>query len=473
MRPLRRSAASFLLGCAALAVLTFVCLRLHLSAPVLYLLVVVFVALDGSFVVAACVSIVAALFLQYFFASPIFSLHGEDSRHALRFLLWLVTAFVISRLVIRARRREQNLKLVMDAMPALVVVGSWEAAGDVYCNQQFVDYTGRSKEDLHGEGLLGFVHPDDRLWYGSEWKKAVAEGRPVTREVRLRDRSGDYRLFLHHVFPMRDASGRTQWCTTSVDIEDRKRAEETLRHAQEDLARVTRVTTMGELSASIAHEVNQPLAAIVTNANASLRWLAANPPNLEEVREATVRIIADGNRASDVVGRVRALLSKKETQKELLQVDDVIEDVVALTKSEAHRNGTSVQLELSAAPAAVLADRVQLQQVVLNLMLNGMDAMHGVTGSRTLTIQSRPHEDHGVYRGVFVAVRDSGDGIPAEHLPHIFDAFYTTKNGGLGMGLAIGRSIIEAHGGRIWATSEPAQGATFQFTLPAAEADAS
>jgi C4-dicarboxylate-specific signal transduction histidine kinase len=321
---------------------------------------------------------------------------------------------------------------------------------------------------LRGEGFQSVLHPDDQLWYGSEWQKAVGEGQPVTREVRLRDRSGAYRLFLHHVFPMRDASGRTQWCTTSIDIEDRKQAEETLRHAREDLARVTRVTTMGELAASIAHEVNQPLAAIVTNANASLRWLAADPPNLEEVREATVRIIADGNRASDVVGRIRTLLSKKETQKQLLEVDDVIGDVVALTKSEAQRNGTSVQLELAAAPAVVLADRVQLQQVLLNLMLNGMDAMHDVTGSRTLTIQSRPHQG----KGVLVAVRDSGVGIPAEHLPHIFDAFYTTKNGGLGMGLAIGRSIIEAHGGRIWATSEQGQETTFQFTLPAG-ADAS
>jgi PAS domain S-box-containing protein len=470
MRPFRRSAASFLLGCVALAVLTFLCLKLHLSAPVLFLLVVVFVALDGSFVAAACVAVVAALSLQYFFSAHLFSLHGDDSRHALRFLLWLVTAFVISRLVIRARRREQNLNLVMDAMPALVVVGSSEAAGDVYCNRQFVEYTGLSSADLRDEDFQSVLHPDDRLWYGSEWKKAVAEGRPVTREVRLRDRSGAYRLFLHHLFPMRDASGRTQWCTTSIDIEDRKRAEETLRHAQEDLARVTRVTTMGELVASIAHEVNQPLAAIVTNANASLRWLAADPPNLDEVREATVRIIADGNRASDVVGRIRGLLAKKEAQKELLKVDDVIGDVVALTKSEAQRNGTSVQVDLSAAPAVVLADRVQLQQVLLNLMLNGMDAMNGVTGrSRTLTIQSRRHETN----AVFVAVRDSGAGISEEHLPHIFDAFYTTKNGGLGMGLAIGRSIIEAHGGRIWATSEKARGATLQFTLPAAEADAS
>jgi signal transduction histidine kinase len=176
-----------------------------------------------------------------------------------------------------------------------------------------------------------------------------------------------------------------------------------------------------------------------------------------------VRIIADGNRASDVVGRVRALLAKKEPRKEPLNVDDLIGDVVTFTKGEAQRNGIPIHLELSTAPAVVLADRVQLQQVLLNLILNAMEAMNGVTGRpRTLTIHSSPRE----ISGVFVAVRDAGVGIAEEDLPHIFDAFYTTKSGGLGMGLAIGRSIIEAHGGRIWATSEPAGGSTFQFTLP-------
>ncbi|MEA2166583.1 MAG: hypothetical protein QOK37_4710 [Thermoanaerobaculia bacterium] len=468
MTPFGRSAASFIAGCAALAILTFLCLKLNLSAPVLFLLVVVFVALSGSFLAAACVSIAAALSLQYFFASPLFSLQGNDSRHAMRLLLWLVTAFVISRLVNRARRREQNLRLVMDSMPALVAVGSSETGEGIYCNQQFLDYTGRSPEDLHS-----VLHPDDQPWDAPQGTAAVAprnpNAPPIEREVRLRDRSGNYRWFLHHQLSLTDAAGQTRWCATFIDIDDRKRAEETLRQAREDLARVTRVTTMGELVASIAHEVNQPLAAIVTNANASLRWLAATPPNLGEVREGTVRIIADGNRASAIVGRIRALLSKKETHRELLNVDDVIEDVVALTKSEAQRNGTSVQLALAAAPSVVLADRVQLQQVVLNLILNGMDAMNSVTGRpRMLAIQSRPDDDNGVY----VAVRDSGAGITEEHLPHIFDAFYTTKSGGLGMGLAIGRSIIESHGGRIWATSEPARGSTLQFTLPAAESDA-
>ena len=350
MSRFRRSAAAFILGSVALALLTVLCLKLQLSAPVLFLIVVVFVAVDGSFAAAAGVSIEGALLLQQYFAAPLFSLHGADSRNALRLALWLVTAFVITRLVARARRREENL-----------------------------------------------------------------------------------------------------------------------RHAQADLERVTRVTTMGELVASIAHEVNQPLAAVVTNANAALRWLAADPPNLDEVRQATVRIIADGNRASDVVARIRALLTKSETKREPLSVDELIGDVVALTKGAALRNGTSVNVELSADPAMVLADRVQIQQVLLNLILNGMEAMRDVNGrARVLTIQSRSDDGN----GVLVAVRDSGAGISAEHLPHIFDAFYTTKSGGLGMGLAIGRSIIESHGGRIWATSAPAGGSTFQFTLPGASVNA-
>jgi signal transduction histidine kinase len=348
----QRSAAAFILGSIALAVLTFICLKFQLSAPVLYIVVVViFAALDGSFAAAAGLAIVAALMLEYFFDQPLFSFRGGDSRNALRLGVWLLTAFVITRLVARTRRHEEDL-----------------------------------------------------------------------------------------------------------------------RHAQADLERATRVTTMGELVASIAHEVNQPLAAVVTNGNAALRWLAADPPNLDEVRQATVRIIADGNRASDVVARIRALLTKKEAQREPLSIDEVIGDVVALTKSTAFRNGTSLQLELSADPALVLADRVQIQQVLLNLILNGMEAMQGVTGrARVLTIQSRSDDGN----GVLVAVRDSGAGISNEHLPHIFDAFYTTKSGGLGMGLAISRSIIEAHSGRIWATSEPFVGSTFQFTLPVANLDAS
>jgi PAS domain S-box-containing protein len=464
----RRSAASFIIGSFALAALTLVCLKLQLSAPVLYLTVVVFVALDGSFAAASAVSIVAALLLQNYFDAALFSLHGADSRNALRLAIWLMTAFVITRLVARARRRERDVRNIIDALPALVLVVS-PTSSDYFCNQRFLDYFGRPlDESLRGDWQEA-LHPVERQSYLDEMNKAMLDGQLFEREARLRNARGEYRWFLIRLVPMRDVSGKiTHWCATSVDIHDLKSAEENLRQAQEDLERVTRVTTMGELVASIAHEVNQPLAAVVTNANAALRWLAADPPNLEEVRLATARIAADGNRASDVVKRVRALLTKKDVQREPLSIDEVIGDVVALTRGAALREGTSVHLELSADPAVVLADRVQVEQLLLNLILNGMEAMQDVNGRRRdLTIQSGSDND----TVVRVAVRDSGAGIPDEHLPHIFDAFYTTKNGGLGMGLAIGRSVIEAHGGRIWVTSEPT-GSTFQFTLPAAKRDA-
>jgi PAS domain S-box-containing protein len=462
MRAIPRGVMAFLLGCVALAALTFVCLKLQISAPVLFLIVVVFVALDGSFAAAAGVSIVAALLLQHYFNAPLFSLRGSDSRSALRFALWLLTAFVITRLATTARRREQDARNIIDALPALVLVGSPKSS-DYFCNQRFLDYFGRSLNELRS-GDWHDTLPFDGM------NEAISDGQPVDREARLRNARGDDRWFLIRVVPMRDISGEiTRWCATAVDIDDLKMAEDNFRRAQADLERVSRVTAMGELVASIAHEVNQPLAGVVTNANAALRWLAADPPNMQEVREATARIIADGNRASDVVARIRALLTKKDAQREPLSIDEVIGDVVALTQAAALRNGTSVHLELSAHPAVVLADRVQIEQVLLNLILNGMEAMRdGNARARVLTIRSRSHDGN----GVFVSVRDSGVGISDEHLPRIFDAFYTTKSGGLGMGLAIGRSIIEAHGGRIWATSEPAGGATFQFTLPAANLDA-
>jgi PAS domain S-box-containing protein len=455
---LRRSAASFILGCLALAALTLICLKLQISAPVLFLIVVVFVALDGSLAAAAGVSIVGALLLQHYWAARLFVLHGADSRNALRFGLWLLTAFVITRLATRAHRREQDARNIIDALPAMVLVGSKDPS-EYFCNQRFLDYFGRSLRDLRSSGWRDTL-PFDGM------NEALAAGRTVEREARLRNGLGESRWFLIRVVPMRDESEEiTRWCATSVDIDDLKTAEETLRRTQADLERVARVTAMGELVASIAHEVNQPLAGVVTNANAALRWLAAEPPNMDEVRQATERIIADGNRASDVVARIRALLTKKDAVREPLSIDQVIAEVVALTRAAALRDGTSVHLDLSASSEVVLADRVQIEQVLLNLILNGMEAMRDVNGRpRDLTIQSRSHDGH----GVIVTVRDSGAGISAEHLPHIFDPFYTTKSGGLGMGLAIGRSIIEAHGGRISATSEASAGSTFQFTLPAA-----
>ncbi|MGB7866522.1 MAG: ATP-binding protein [Candidatus Sulfotelmatobacter sp.] len=227
-----------------------------------------------------------------------------------------------------------------------------------------------------------------------------------------------------------------------------------------------RIATMGELTASIAHEINQPLGAVVTNGNAALRWLAGQPPNLEEVREAIERTIREANRASDVIGRIRALLQKGPPQMERLDVNAVIREVLTLADSELLKGGVAVQTELTADVPAVLGDRVQLQQVMLNLILNGVDAMGTITDRpRELRIKSAKHTD-----GVLIQVQDSGEGVDPQQANHIFEPFFTTKPQGIGMGLSVGRSIVEAHGGRLWFTPGSSHGVVFQFTVPKADA---
>ena len=243
---------------------------------------------------------------------------------------------------------------------------------------------------------------------------------------------------------------------------ERSRAEHALREAQAELAHVTRVMTMGELAASIAHEINQPLAAVVTNANACLRWLTGPIPNLDEGRAAVARIARDGNRASDVIGRIRALVKKSATEQAHLDINEVIQEVLGLIQTEIRKNEVVLRMKLAPDLPRILGDRVQLQQVILNLMMNGIEAMSAVTDrSRDLLIRSCRYESD----KVLIAVQDSGTGLETESLDHLFTAFFTTKPKGMGMGLAISRSIIEAHGGKLWASPNDGPGATFQFTL--------
>jgi C4-dicarboxylate-specific signal transduction histidine kinase len=231
-----------------------------------------------------------------------------------------------------------------------------------------------------------------------------------------------------------------------------------------ELAHATRVATMGQLTASIAHEVNQPIGATVTNAQAALRWLAAQPPDLEEARQALARIVKDGKRATDVTGRIRGLVRKAPPQKDCLHINGAIREVLELTRVEAMKNGVSVRTELAEDLPIVEADRVGLQQVMLNLIINAVEALSGVTeGPRDLLVSSEKIDSG----GVLVVVRDSGPGLTPAALERLFDAFYTTKAAGLGLGLSICRSIIEAHGGQLWASTNMPRGAILQFTLPA------
>jgi C4-dicarboxylate-specific signal transduction histidine kinase len=242
---------------------------------------------------------------------------------------------------------------------------------------------------------------------------------------------------------------------------ERKHAESALREAQSDLARVSRVTTMGELTASLAHEVNQPIAAAVTSANSCLHWLAADVPNLDKARAAATRIVKDGTRASEIISRIRLLFQKGTLQLESVDVNQVINEMTVLLRGEATRYSISVRTDLAADLPPVLGDRVQLQQVMMNLMLNGIDAMKAVDGTRELVIKSQEVENDQVH----VSVSDTGVGLPAEQTDQIFNAFFTTKPHGTGMGLRICRSIVESHGGRLWAASNSPRGASFHFAL--------
>jgi PAS domain S-box-containing protein len=483
---------------------------------------------------------------------------------------------------------EDRLRRVIDTIPAYV--WSSEPDGSVdFISQRFLDFTGRSIEELLGWEWTSTHHPDDLPRELAVWRAALAAGEPMESEVRVRGRDGDYRWLLIRNVPLRDDLGNiVKWYGTAIDIEDRKRAEEAqrqseeqwrdvfennptmyfmvdaagtviavnpfgaeqlgynadevvgksvlnvfydsdreaaqrnialclehlgrakswearkvrkdgmvlsvretakavprvngpivliacediteqkrageaLREAQADLAHVSRVTTMGELTASLAHEVNQPIAAAVTNANTCMRWLATDAPNLEEARAAAMRIVKDSMRAAEIIGRIRLLYKKGTAERESVDLNEVVREMIVLLRSETMPYNISVRTELAADLPQVMGDRVQLQQVMMNLVINAIDAMKDIDVPRELTITSKLAENE----QLLVSVTDTGVGLPPQQADQIFNAFFTTKPHGTGMGLRISRTIVESHGGRLWAADHSPRGATFHFTLPA------
>ena len=360
------------------------------------------------------------------------------------------------------RRSAQTIRDVVNAVPAHVWSATPDGAVD-FTNERLQEFTGIPPDEIMGWNWVRALHPDDRAGFVAAWRAGVSAGRPMESEVRLRRTDGLYTWFLVRNVPVRDEGGIVvRWYGSGIEIEDRKRAEqerERLRRLEAEIAHINRVSVLGELTASIAHDVKQPISATISNASACLRWLNRDPLDVDELRRTAQSIINDGWRAAQIIDRVRSLYKKASPKRELLEMNEIVREMVSLLQSEAARHAVSIRTDLATEVPRITADRVQLQQVFMNLMLNAIEAMKEAGG--VLAINSQMEAG-----GLRVSVSDTGVGLPAEKADQIFDAFFTTKPQGSGMGLAISRSIVESHGGRLWATPNDGAGATFHFTLP-------
>ena len=358
------------------------------------------------------------------------------------------------------KESERRLRTLTEAIPQQI----WSAGvdGDIdHCNQHLLEYAGA--EELNGDKLFLLLHPEDEGMFREAWEHSRRSGEKLEGEWRVRNATGVYRWFLIRSEPQKGVDGRIErWYGTHIDTEERRRAEQALIQAQMELSDLSHRLGMGELAASIAHELNQPLMAVTANAYACREWLRASPANIERASTTAEKLVQESRRASDVVARVRALFRDEADSRGSVDLNSLIQDLVRLIHDDAIRRKVTIHVELDPNLPAISADPVQIQQVLLNLVTNGMDAMMAVPARRELTISSRSKGTAEVH----VLVQDCGVGVNPEMAQRIFDPFFTTKEHGIGMGLAISRTIIEAHDGKLWVAPGNSGGSSFQFTIP-------
>jgi PAS domain S-box-containing protein len=373
-----------------------------------------------------------------------------------------------SRLYRELQRADAELQLQVGLLQQLPV-SAWTLKPDGtpdFVNQVWLEFSGQTLDFVrsHPEAWMTAVHPEDRELAAKSFWEGVHSGKGFAMETRtLRAGDGTYRWHLNQAVVLRDAEGKVlKFIGTTTDIDNQKRTEEALRQAQGDLARVNRVTTMGELAASLVHELSQPISGAMTNAKVGLRKLGSDDSNLDEVREVFARIVRDAQRATEIIGRIRSQFEKGAPNQESLNVNEIIPETIALLRDEALRHNVSIRTELAADLPPIVGDRVQLQQVAMNLIVNSIEAMKEIDGLREIVIRSQQAENG----QILISISDTGVGIRPQLAEQIFDPFFTTKANGTGMGLRICRSIIESHGGRLWAVGSEGRGATFHLNLP-------
>lgn len=360
----------------------------------------------------------------------------------------------------KLEQSEQELRLIVDTIPGMVYSRNADGAVE-YANRLATEFFGKTREEISNGAWIDALHPDEKDWVLASIEKHFRKGEPYTMEYRRRRFDGHYRWFQTTVQPLRGLNGELiRWYGLMVDIQDRKTAEESLREIQSRLSRAAQLATAAELSASIVHEISQPLAAMVANGEAGLQWLSANPPNIPKGIGAIERVVRDGKDAREIVKGLRTLFKRSSPRMSALDLRPVLDEVLMLARGKAERHEISVAVEIPPDLPQVLADRIQVQQVLLNLVSNAIEAMHGISG-RPRLLKVRLEQ-----QGSKVATEVIDTGIGVCDLDKMFETFFTTKESGMGIGLPICRSIIQAHNGQLWASRNEPHGMKMTFTLP-------